>query len=273
MNATELLAAVSSHYNAPNRPKGWLLAPEIAAPHSDRRADLIAAPLTHTGEPVIIGHEIKVTRADVRAELADPTKHDDWAQYCHQWWLVVADPALVAALDIPDHWGVMAPPSGRRRRSMTILRPAPVLSPKNTSDAWMKLARWQSFRADAAVRDAHNAAQGQTREIARLTRTVADLTDAGAVAANAPDLRRAAELLEKIDTRSKIEQLWDVRDLDLIADAVLDSAATRHAARDQRQLLTRIERVLSPAIASLSATLEHAVRIGNQDAPASASRN
>ncbi|MBM4719710.1 hypothetical protein GS449_14850 [Rhodococcus hoagii] len=169
MTAEELLAVLSGHYNAPNRPKGWLLAPEIAAPHSDRRADLIAAPLTHSGGNAIVGHEIKASRSDVLAELADPTKHDDWARYCHRWWLVVATPDLVDGLDIPDHWGVMAPPSGRRRRSMTIIRDAPPLSPVNTSDAWMKLARWQSWRADSAVREAAATTREHAREIAYLS--------------------------------------------------------------------------------------------------------
>ncbi|ULD38912.1 hypothetical protein [Rhodococcus qingshengii] len=271
MNATELLAVLSRHYNAPNRPKGWLLAPEIASPLGNRRADLIAAPLTHTGKDDIVGHELKVSRADVLAELADLTKHDEWAQYCHRWWLVVADPALVDGLDIPEHWGVMAPPSGRRTRSMTVLRPAPRLSPRNPSAAWMKLARWQSFRADAAVRDATAATTGQAREIERLTRTVEELKEAGADIALSPLRRGATELLEKIAERRSSEQLWGFGNLDAIVDAVLDVEGTRRAAREQRQLITRMQRMLAPAIESMSATLSHAEQLGGED-PVTAGR-
>lgn len=264
MNATELLAVLSRHYNAPNRPKGWLLAPEIASPRGDRRADLIAAPLTLSGESIIVGHELKVSRADVLAELANPTKHDEWARHCHRWWLVVADPALVDGLDIPAHWGVMAPPSGRRTRSMTVLKPAPRLDPLASSDGWMKLARWQSFRADAAVRDAAATTVSQAREIERLKRVVEELKDAGADIALSPQRQRAVELLEKIAARSSSEQIWGVGNLDAIVDAVLDVEGTRRAAREQRQLITRVQRMLAPAIESMSATLAHAERLGGE---------
>ncbi|MCT6735448.1 hypothetical protein [Rhodococcus qingshengii] len=271
MNATELLAVLSRHYNAPNRPKGWLLAPEILSPPGGRRADLIAAPLTYSGDDGIVGHELKVSRADVLTELANPTKHDEWAQYCHRWWLVVADPALVDGLDIPAHWGVMAPPSGRRTRSMTVLKTAPPLDPLNPSDAWKKLARWQSFRADAAVRDAAATTGSQAREIERLKRVVEELKDAGADIALSPQRQRAVELLEKIAERSSSEQIWGVGNLDSIVDAVLDVEGTRRAAREQRQLITRVQRMLAPAIESMAATLAHAEKLGGEG-PVTASR-
>lgn len=125
---TELLR---QHYNPDGRALSHLFMPEIGAPNGRRRADLLVAPTSIAGAKAntLIGHEIKVSRSDVMAELADPTKADPWLRYCNRWYLVISDPALVDGLEVPELWGIMAPPSGRRTRSMTILRPAPKLTP------------------------------------------------------------------------------------------------------------------------------------------------
>lgn len=131
-----MLDLLHGHYILPSKPAPGYFVPEIQAPSGNRRADLIWLPLTHNTRGQIIGHEIKVNRADVINELADPTKADAWSRYCTKWWLVVSDPRLVDGLEIPDHWGVMSPPSGgRSKRLMTILKPAPELKPTMQTEA------------------------------------------------------------------------------------------------------------------------------------------
>ncbi|MCU1418694.1 MAG: hypothetical protein JWP32_2868 [Schumannella sp.] len=127
--AKEMIEMLRAHYIAPSKPASGYFCPELSSPEGNRRADLIWLPLTHTQRGEIIGHEVKVSRADVIQELADPTKADAWIRHCTQWWLVVADPKLIDGLTIPEHWGVLAPPSGRRTRTMTVLKEAPKLRP------------------------------------------------------------------------------------------------------------------------------------------------
>lgn len=56
--------------------------------------------------PLLHGHEVKVSRADWRAELKDPTKAEAFAQFCDYWWLVVSDKSIVRD-DLPDGWGLL----------------------------------------------------------------------------------------------------------------------------------------------------------------------
>ncbi|HEY3477326.1 MAG TPA: hypothetical protein VGL02_00375 [Streptomyces sp.] len=94
----------------------------------------------------LIGHEVKVSRADLLAELADPTKSDPWMRYCNRWYLVIPTMALADGLDLPETWGVMTPPSGRRTRSMTVERKAPALKPHEQSPALRTIATWLHWR-------------------------------------------------------------------------------------------------------------------------------
>lgn len=261
LDAREVINLLRNHYNAPNRPKGWLFAPEIQAPNSDRRADLITAPLTRSGGRGLVGHEVKVSRSDVLAELADPTKHDDWARYCDRWYLVVSDPALVEGLDIPDHWGIMAPPSGRRTRSMTFIRNAPKLSPIDSSDGWMKLARWQTFRADEGLAEAARDVQWKEQEAARLRAQVENLQVAGTRSVS-PHLQTGLDLINRVNKRTNDEELWGRVDLDTIADAVVDVEATRRAAETQRRDIESLERSLKPVRESLAKDIARAKRLG-----------
>ncbi|MCF8784146.1 hypothetical protein [Rhodococcus ruber] len=260
LNARSVLAMLDKHYNAPNRPKSWLFAPEIQAPHSDRRADLIVAPLSSTAGEKIIGHEIKVSRADVLSELATPIKHDDWAKYCTHWWLVIADLALIDGLDIPAHWGVMAPPSGRRTRSMTILKPAPELNPHSTEAAWAKLARWTAFRAEERVTKLQYEAQYDQRRIESLKQNVRELQASGAGGLS-PALRRAQEIVDEVTQRCNDEGIWFRHEPGLVADAVVDVLATREAAQTQRREIENIEHALRPKFNGLADDIARAKRL------------
>lgn len=133
------------HYLPENREPGGIFAPEIQAPATSRRADLIWQGVTASGRE-LIGHEIKVTRADLLAELADPAKSDPWMRYCDRWYLVVSSLDLIEGLDLPPAWGVMSPPSGRRTRSMTVSIKAPKLKPDEQGPALRTLATWLHWR-------------------------------------------------------------------------------------------------------------------------------
>jgi hypothetical protein len=145
-SSRDVVDMLRRHYLPEGKQPPGIFAPEIAAPRSTRRADLIWQPVTNAERHLLIGHEIKVSRADLLVELQDPTKCDAWQRYCDRWWLVVPDPALVAGLDLPPSWGVLAPPSGRRTRSMTVVVPAPELKPVDKAPAYETIARWLHWR-------------------------------------------------------------------------------------------------------------------------------
>lgn len=169
--AREMIDMLRRHYLPENREPGGIFAPEIQAPGSTRRADLIWQGCTAAGGHELVGHEVKVTRADLLNELAEPAKSDPWQRYCDRWWLVLSDPALMDGLDIPPSWGVLAPPSGRRTRSMTVLVPAPQLKPVEQSPAFKTLAvwlHWRAYRAEGAQRHAETELQYARENVVRL---------------------------------------------------------------------------------------------------------
>lgn len=263
--AAEVLDLLRTHYLPENRPAGGLFAPEIASPDGRRRADLIWVPTTIAGRhtDTIVGHEVKVSRSDVLTELSDPTKADPWAQFCSRWWLVVSDPSLVVGLDIPDAWGVMAPPSGRRTRSMTILRPAPRLTPTgDLSPAVSRLAAYTVNRVETKMREAQREVEWRKREIERLQATVEELRrdkDIGGGAS--PHYRRLAVILAEVNKRTRGIGWW-VREPDdeAVVEALVDHAALASADRQAREVLDRLLRDLDDP---LKGVREHLANLGS----------
>lgn len=152
-SAKSLIGMLRRHYLPDETRPAGIFAPEIQAPGpTQRRADLIWMGCTAAAGNALVGHEVKVTRTDLLTELADLTKSDPWQRYCDRWWLVIPHPALIDGLDLPESWGVMLPPSGRRTRSMTVHRQAPHLKPAEQAPAVKTLAGWLHWR----VRDAQN---------------------------------------------------------------------------------------------------------------------
>lgn len=252
---TELLR---QHYNPDGRAMGHLFMPEIGAPGGRRRADLICAPISIAGAKAdtLIGHEIKVTRSDVMAELADPTKADPWLRYCTRWYLVVADPDLIEGLTIPDLWGVMAPPSGRRTRSMTILREAPKLTPDgDMSPALSRLAAYMVGRLEGVVKRAEydRDAWKQRAERAEQREQEARLHGGGHVSPHTKRINAIVHLVEKGRSDYQAGMPWlmseDLTDED-IAEGILDLARSRSIAREVRReidgTIREVERALSP---------------------------
>lgn len=68
--------------------------------------------------PLLHGHEVKVSRADWLVELRDPSKSEEFAQFCDFWWLVVSDRSIVKPGELPEGWGLMVA-SGRTTRVVT----------------------------------------------------------------------------------------------------------------------------------------------------------
>lgn len=127
---------------------------ELTSPQG-RRADFIALGLWQSRQAGVIGHEIKVTRSDWLAELAQPSKAEEWWKACSRWYLVVPDASIVQDGELPPGWGLMVPPPANRR-SMQIVVPTP--DRKVTPPEWLTTAMIKRDRTAHANR-LHSAVQ------------------------------------------------------------------------------------------------------------------
>lgn len=190
--ASDMVAMLRRHYLPEGKQPAGIFAPEITAPDGTRRADLIWQGVTTATGDLLVGHEVKVSRADVLVELQDLTKTDPWQRFCDRWWLVVSDPALIDGLDLPPSWGVMSPPAGRRTRSMTVLVQAPQLKPVDKAVAYSTIAKWLHWRhynLDIQRRV-------QTEEVERLRRANDDLQQR--IPRESPHQRKVDGVVEQI---------------------------------------------------------------------------
>jgi hypothetical protein len=170
--ATAMIHMLRRHYLPDETRPAGVFAPDIQAPGPvQRRADLIWLGCTAAAGSHLVGHEVKVTRQDLLAELGDLTKSDPWQRYCDRWWLVVPDLSLIRGLEIPESWGVMLPPSGRRTRSMSVHRPAPPLRPLEQAPALRTLTAWQHWK----LRDAYNRVEALRKQCEQLNHANAQL--------------------------------------------------------------------------------------------------
>lgn len=85
-------------------------------------------------EPVV--HEIKVSRADLRADLRRAAKGQAYLALCSQCWYVVA-PGITDAVELPPQYGLMVADG----QGLQVLRPAPRRPSRLDFATWMALAR------------------------------------------------------------------------------------------------------------------------------------
>lgn len=119
----DLLRRRYSQVNMGTTPR-YLIAEQpnyMRAGWSQRRADAIVLDRNGTTDysqpkedrtpyyKAVHGFEVKCSRADWLAELADPEKAATWGRFCHHWWLAVSDPDIVRAGELPDGWGLLVP--------------------------------------------------------------------------------------------------------------------------------------------------------------------
>lgn len=151
-----LLARLQRHYIKPgeNLPGGVFL-PECGWNGGGPGAgsggcDALYIGFTTTSGRILIGHELKISRADWLNELNKPGKADAWADACHQWWLVVSDPAIVRDGELPAGWGLMVP--GKSKTRMQIHHAAET-KPRDHRPPWAAvrslIARQDTLRAQA----------------------------------------------------------------------------------------------------------------------------
>jgi hypothetical protein len=91
---------------------------------SRQRIDVVAIGVWGKTDNLVHGFEVKVSRADLMAELRDLSKSEYAARACDRWWLVVAAGILRDDDPVPESWGILE----QRGRGLTIRRePTPQL--------------------------------------------------------------------------------------------------------------------------------------------------
>lgn len=207
----ELLALLHRHYIKPgaNLPGGVFLH-EVGGNGSwgaSSRADALYIGFTSSSGRILVGHELKVSRSDWLSELNKAGKADQWADQCHQWWLVVSDPGIVHDGELPHGWGLMVP--GKSRTRMDIRVPA-VTKPDHTPS-------WDAMRSIVARSDTLRAneilATVESRDRKRRAKYEEELAKSVAYEVERmPDTGKAAERLKLIEEAIGAEIDWSDRD-------------------------------------------------------------
>jgi hypothetical protein len=260
--ASALVDMLRRHYLPEGRLPGGIFATEIGSPDGSRRADALWCPWSTIGGTGLVGHEVKVSRSDVIVELLDPMKAEPWARFCNEWWLVVAHPALIDGLQIPTAWGVMAPPSGRRRRSMTIVRPAPRLKPRDTGVAWQRIATWNEHQNASRIREAESKAATATMKADYAERELLErqLAEGGRTDHRAAIVGR---ILAGLDKQRHFRTSYDEVDVDDVVAAIVDVEGHRRLARrtrDEIHWLAEEARQMAAPLARVADDLERLSR-------------
>ena len=105
--------------------------------YSRQSVDAVAVGLWAKTQHIVHGFELKVTRADLRAELKNPTKHLAALRACDRFWLVVPSRDLYLGTGrqedlshlIPEGWGIMIGRDTKYARTLTTVRQAQPLKP------------------------------------------------------------------------------------------------------------------------------------------------
>lgn len=130
VTAGELLERLKRHYIKPGdlMPGGAFL-PEVVL--GSRRADALYVSFFRSRGKMLVGHEIKVSRADWLHELDQPAKAEAWEPNCHAWYVVAPSTQIVRPEELPEGWGLLIP--GPSRTRMTVAVKAAVHEDRNPS--------------------------------------------------------------------------------------------------------------------------------------------
>lgn len=167
MGTRELLGRLQRHYIKPGAPlPGGIFLPEVGWNNGGGGGgcDAIYVGFTSTSGRILVGHELKVSRADWVKEMESPGKSDPWADQCHQWFLVVSSPDIVRDGELPAGWGLMVP--GRSKTRMEVRVRADHKT--NHDPSWLAvrsiMARQDTLRANAIAAVRQTAAAEARRE-------------------------------------------------------------------------------------------------------------
>lgn len=225
MNAAQLIAQLERDLIRKKEAPSGIFLTEVGSPDGRRRADALFIP--GVGGKGIDGYEIKVSRADLRAELADPRKVDSWKRYCRRWWLAVPDAKMLDGLDVPDDWGIKVAPNAKNRVAFTVVRPAPLLEPHDIGPALGRIATVWAYRMRDARQDVSRAAAAEELAYKRVREMEARLVENGlGTGPDTSQVVRARSLVAALHRIDRYAPLPDEQnEADRLAAAIVDVLA------------------------------------------------
>lgn len=135
ISAGEILMAMYSRYEHGK----YVIIPEAPQANAGgRRCDAIAIGVWGSTGNEIIGHEIKVSRADWQKELEDPTKCEAFTKHCHRWY-ITAPTGLISPDELRPAWGLLEYSTAGKlkvRRQAEKVTTEPI--PSNMLASWMR---------------------------------------------------------------------------------------------------------------------------------------
>lgn len=115
ITAEDVRAALRAYYPAPRCAVAFEVAQGTGL-KANRHLDAIAMDLWSSHGHAIHGIEIKVSRSDLRRELADPSKAEELARFCDYFWLAGPRSAIIHdEIPLPPAWGVLQFEGGKIR--------------------------------------------------------------------------------------------------------------------------------------------------------------
>lgn len=155
MNTGELMARLERHYIKPSDPlPGGVFIPECGwnGGGTGRRCDALYVGFTGTSGRILVGHEVKVSRADWRHELDQLHKAEVWADQCHEWWVVAPSIDIVPPAELPAGWGLMVPGKSKVRLDKVVR----AVTHHDRKPSWAAvrsvMSRQDTLRAEAILR-------------------------------------------------------------------------------------------------------------------------
>lgn len=194
----DLLGRLERHYIKPGQGlPGGIFVPEVGQNGSSgagSRCDAIYVGFTSTSGRLLVGHEIKVSRADWLNELSHPGKSDAWADQCHEWWLVVPDPSIVHDGELPAGWGLMTP--SRRTTTRLQVHTKADRKPPGHVPSWDAvrsiMARQDTLREQAILNGIGKARERIYADIEAQQQSLTDLDDSWRARADRAEARLEA---------------------------------------------------------------------------------
>jgi hypothetical protein len=108
LNTQELIERLGKHFPSPTY--GFITQVRSATGSTScRTADAMAMSLWPSRGLHILGFEVKASRNDWLNEIKYPSKAEEIARFCHEWYIVINDPEFIKEGELPTNWGLIVP--------------------------------------------------------------------------------------------------------------------------------------------------------------------
>ena len=201
VTAPELLARLKRHYIKPgDAMPGGIFVSEVAhGGMGGRRVDALYVGFFSSRGHHLVGHELKVSRADWLHELEQIEKAEVWASQCHAWYAVAPSTQIIRPEELPHGWGLMVIDPATKTR-LRVVEKATVR--EEVQPSWSTthsiLKQLDTLQA-GQLRDARDKAQADVaEEMAQLRRQAAETLLMPASNDRADNLERLVEELSHL---------------------------------------------------------------------------